>query len=220
MVSATTYLQNWFLLMRVQINIPSRQLFFPTQAHLSDVYWGKSKVNNNTPRSVTNPPPWANLDPRVLSPIPDKKKREARWDESFYRGNCLQRNEVKAATTLRKRPASAGVRRGQQELAHTHHGISSDDGLKKSQGRVRRRPSSANERGRHVAYGGGDGGGGGGGGGGDGALKVYPLPAVEAGPSAPYAVITGGSSGIGREIANEVCSVPARFSRASKWPGR
>lgn len=34
--------------------------------------------------------------------------------------------------------------------------------------------------------------------------QVYPLPAVVAGPSAPYAVITGGSSGIGREIANEV----------------
>ena len=35
-------------------------------------------------------------------------------------------------------------------------------------------------------------------------VQVYPLPAVVAGPSAPYAVITGGSSGIGREIANEV----------------
>lgn len=33
---------------------------------------------------------------------------------------------------------------------------------------------------------------------------MYPLQAVVAGPSAPYAVITGGSSGIGREIANEV----------------
>jgi len=91
--------------------------------------------------------------------IPDKKKREARWDESFFRGNCLQRNEVKTNTTLRKRPASAGVRRGQQELANTHHGISSDDRLKQSEGGVRRRPSSANERGRHLAYGGGGGGG-------------------------------------------------------------
>lgn len=35
-------------------------------------------------------------------------------------------------------------------------------------------------------------------------VQVYPLPAVVAGPSAPYALITGGSSGIGREIANEV----------------
>eukprot|EP00903_Cladosiphon_okamuranus_P010213 g9672.t1 len=34
--------------------------------------------------------------------------------------------------------------------------------------------------------------------------QVYPLPAVASGPSAPYAVITGGSSGIGREIANEL----------------
>ncbi|CAM9139519.1 unnamed protein product [Ascophyllum nodosum] len=34
--------------------------------------------------------------------------------------------------------------------------------------------------------------------------QVYPLPAVVSGPSAPYAVITGGSSGIGREIANEL----------------
>lgn len=41
-------------------------------------------------------------------------------------------------------------------------------------------------------------------------VQVYPLPAVVAGPSAPYAVITGGSSGIGREIANEVCSTPRK----------
>ncbi|CAM9823883.1 unnamed protein product [Pylaiella littoralis] len=34
--------------------------------------------------------------------------------------------------------------------------------------------------------------------------QVYPLPSVSSGPSAPYAVITGGSSGIGREIANEL----------------
>lgn len=38
----------------------------------------------------------------------------------------------------------------------------------------------------------------------DACTQVYPLPAVAAGPSAPYAIITGGSSGIGREIANEV----------------
>ncbi|CAM9719584.1 unnamed protein product [Scytosiphon promiscuus] len=34
--------------------------------------------------------------------------------------------------------------------------------------------------------------------------QVYPLPSITCGPSAPYAVITGGSSGIGREIANEL----------------
>ncbi|CAM9354228.1 unnamed protein product [Ectocarpus fasciculatus] len=34
--------------------------------------------------------------------------------------------------------------------------------------------------------------------------QVYPLPAVASGPSAPYAIVTGGSSGIGREIANEL----------------
>ncbi|CAM9212805.1 unnamed protein product, partial [Hapterophycus canaliculatus] len=34
--------------------------------------------------------------------------------------------------------------------------------------------------------------------------QVYPLPSLSSGPSAPYAVITGGSSGIGREIANEL----------------
>ena len=37
---------------------------------------------------------------------------------------------------------------------------------------------------------------------------MYPLPAVVAGPAAPYALITGGSSGIGREIANEVQYAP------------
>ncbi|CAB1104366.1 unnamed protein product [Ectocarpus sp. CCAP 1310/34] len=34
--------------------------------------------------------------------------------------------------------------------------------------------------------------------------QVYPLPTVASGPSAPYAIVTGGSSGIGREIANEL----------------
>ena len=143
--------------MCVQHKVSHRQPTLPLQAHLCDVYWGKSKVNNNTPRSVTNPPPWANLDPRVLSPIPDKKTREARWDESFSHGNYLQRTEVKA-TSLRKRPASAGVRRRQQEQTITHHGKSSDDGVNNLQGGARRRPSSANERGRDVAYGGGGGG--------------------------------------------------------------
>ncbi|CAM9265044.1 unnamed protein product [Ectocarpus sp. 4 AP-2014] len=34
--------------------------------------------------------------------------------------------------------------------------------------------------------------------------QVYPLPTVASGPLAPYAIVTGGSSGIGREIANEL----------------
>lgn len=48
-----------------------------------------------------------------------------------------------------------------------------------------------------------------------GYIQVYPLPAVVAGPSAPYAVITGGSSGIGREIANEVwCGINSTVVKA------
>lgn len=143
----------------------SFELIPQTQAHLSDVYWGRSKVNNNTPRSMTNPPPWANLDPRVLSPIPDKKKREAHWDDKFFRGNCLQRNELggssKTTATLRKRPASAGVRRGHQQEAtnakNAGHGdgSSSRGGVNKLQRGVRSRPSSANVRGRGEAYAGG-----------------------------------------------------------------
>lgn len=134
-----------------------------TQAHLSDVYWGRSKVNNNTPRSMTNPPPWANLDPRVLSPIPDKKKRETHWDDSFFRGNCLQRNEIGTGskantTTLRKRPASAGVRRGKQEATsaknagHGDGNSSNRGGANKLRRGVKSRPSSANVRGRGEAY--------------------------------------------------------------------
>lgn len=131
----------------------------PTQAHLSDVYWGKSKVNNETPRSVTNPPPWANLDPRVLSPIPDKKKREACWDDSFPLGNCLQPKEARRSSkpaAVRKRPASAGVRRGHQESPSANnmvHGNSSGSGdVKKLQGGVKGRPSSADVRRRDSAY--------------------------------------------------------------------
>lgn len=121
-------------------------------------------MNNNTPRSMTNPPPWANLDPRVLSPIRDKKKREAHWDDKFFRGNCLKRNVVgggpKTITTLRKRPASAGVRRGQQEGTggrNAGHGDGSNSrgGVNKLQRGVKSRPSSANVSGRGEAYPGG-----------------------------------------------------------------
>lgn len=115
------------------------------------MYWGKSKVNNETPRSVTNPPPWANLDPRVLSPIPDKKKREACWDDSFPLGHCLQPKEVRRRSKPaagRKRPASAGVRREHQEPPS---GNSGSGGTKSLQGRVRNRPSSADVRGRDAA---------------------------------------------------------------------
>lgn len=126
---------------------------------MSDVYWGKSKVNNDTPRSVTNPPPWANLDPRVLSPIPDKKKREACWDDSFSRGNCLQPTVIRGKskpTAVRKRPASAGVRRGHQappSANNMNHGNSGSGGTNKMQGGVKSRPSSANVRGRDASYG-------------------------------------------------------------------
>lgn len=124
-----------------------------SQAHLSDVYGGQSKVNNSTPRSVATPPPWANLDPRVLSPIPDKKKREARWDDKFFRGNPLQsgtrsseRTPVpgrSGLTTSRRRPASAGVRKGDESSTAINN-----------TGRLRGRPSSANVRGRETHNGG------------------------------------------------------------------
>lgn len=126
---------------------------------MSDVYWGTSKVNNDTPRSVTNPPPWANLDPRVLSPIPDKKKREACWDDTFSRGNCLQPREVRRSSKLaatRKRPASAGVRRGHQEPPNANnmvHGNSGRGGAAPFQGGAKNRPSSADVCGRGAAYG-------------------------------------------------------------------
>lgn len=121
-------------------------------------------MNNNTPRSMTNPPPWANLDPRVLSPIPDKKKREAHWDDNFFRGNCLQRSDIGTGsktnvTAPRKRPASAGVRRGKQEATSAKnpgHGDGNSSisrgGANKLRRGVKCRPSSANVRGRGEAY--------------------------------------------------------------------
>lgn len=111
------------------------------------MYWGRSKVNNNTPRSVTNPPPWANLDPRVLSPIPDKKKREDRWDGSFFRGNSLQRNSNggSSGAVRRVRPASAGARRRQ-------HDETRGGSILRSQESRKRRPASARERDRGGAY--------------------------------------------------------------------
>lgn len=120
------------------------------------MYGGRSKVNNCTPRSVSNPPPWANLDPRVLSPIPDKRKREARWDNHFSRENCLWKDNRSAercfgsgsrSTTARRRPASAGVRKGAEATSALH----ANDGV-----RLRGRPSSANVRGREVYNGKGD----------------------------------------------------------------
>lgn len=124
------------------------------------MYWGKSKVNNDTPRSVTNPPPWANLDPRVLSPIPDKKKREACWDDSFPHGNCLQLKEVRTTSkpaAVRKRPASAGIRRRHHEPESANNmvrGTSGGGGGRQLQGGVKSRPSSADVRLRDAAYGG------------------------------------------------------------------
>lgn len=118
-------------------------------------------MNNDTPRSVTNPPPWANLDPRVLSPIPDKKKREACWDDSFPRGKCLQREEIRGSSkpsAIRKRPASAGVRRGRQEppSANSTDCCNSDiGGAKRLQRGVKSRPLSAKVRGSDAACGGG-----------------------------------------------------------------
>lgn len=128
------------------------------QAHLSDVYWGRSKVNNSTPRSVSNPPPWANLDPRVLSPIPDKKKREAQWDDKFFQGNSLGQNGGGRGPSVRplrrKRPASAGAIRGQQEATSAMVASQGErgeviGGARKQQARVKIRPSSADDRGRN-----------------------------------------------------------------------
>lgn len=133
-----------------------------TQAHLSGVYLGKSRVNNDVPKSLMNPPPWANLDPRVLSPIPDKKKREACWDDSFARGSCLQRKEVPGGpkpTVVRKRPASAGIRRGHQEppsaniMERGNRGNRGNGGAKQPQGGTKSRPSFANAPGRDAACG-------------------------------------------------------------------
>lgn len=101
---------------------------------MSEVYRGRSKVKNDTPRSVAKPPPWANLDPRVLSPIPNKKKREARWDKHFAFGSGLQREVTPSSveapgtsrsrrlttTAIRRRPASAGVRGGHNNSIHLH----------------------------------------------------------------------------------------------------
>lgn len=130
------------------------------QAHLSTVYGGRSKVNNGTPRSMSKPPPWANLDPRVLSPIPNTKQREARWDDKFFKGNCLLRDEERfsqrcnnSASRLtssgnRRRPASAGVRRTGHEAdsSISHHKTNTAINVRRQQ----RRPSSANVRGREA----------------------------------------------------------------------
>lgn len=130
------------------------------QAHLSDVYAGRSKVNNDTPRSVSNPPPWANLDRRVLSPIPDKKRREDHWNNDFSSGRCLE-DEPRSGGRYphaissgrpggtRPRPASAGVRR-----SNDHAGTANRrEGNAKTGGR----PMSANVRGRDASDGYSDG---------------------------------------------------------------
>lgn len=120
------------------------------------MYAGRSKVNNNTPRSVSNPPPWANLDLRVLSPIPDKKRREANWDNQFSAGNCCLQNEARPAagrysyavssgrpkSGARPRPASAGVRRGNDNVGTLN---CRDGNAKRGRGA---RPMSADVRGR------------------------------------------------------------------------
>lgn len=115
---------------------------------MSEVYGSRSKVNNATPRSMINPPPWANLDPRVLSPIPDKRQREARWNHKFFQGNCLhdqhrfaERSSVSGAgsKSTRRRPASAGVRREAEASATLNT---------RNTSRRQGRPSSATVRGR------------------------------------------------------------------------
>lgn len=124
--------------------------FCRRQAHLSEVYRSRSKVNNDTPRSVAQPPPWANLDPRVLSPIPNKKKREARWDSSFAYGDHRPAGEGRgisgsrrsATTTTRRRPASAGARQGHDDMNNFHRGAASGCRRRSS------RPVSATVRGR------------------------------------------------------------------------
>ena len=132
------------------------------------MYAGRSKVNNGTPRSVSNPPPWANLDPRVLSPIPNKKKREANWNNTFSSEKfCLQDGVRPTAgryshvvssgrpkSGSRPRPASAGVRRGNGNDGTTNR---RDGNAKTARGA---RPMSANVRGREPSQGQSDGWGG------------------------------------------------------------
>lgn len=110
---------------------------------------------------MSKPPPWANVDPRVLSPIPNTKQREARWDDKFFKGNCLVRDEERfsqrcnnsasrstSSSGNRRRPASAGVRRTGHEAdsSTSHHQTNTAINVRRQQ----RRPSSANVRGREA----------------------------------------------------------------------
>lgn len=101
------------------------------------------------------PPPWANLDPRVLSPIPNTKKREAQWDDTFAYGPQLDfsatatgrdtsRSSQVAKTNARRRPASAGIRRGDADDEIRHRGSAAS--TRRSGGR----PSSATVFGRET----------------------------------------------------------------------
>lgn len=118
------------------------------QVHLREVYRGRSTLDNNTPISVKKPPPWANLDRRVLSPIPDKEHREALWDDNFIHASSRMNKaqvmrtsfpDSRSNTTEKRRPASAGVQRSK--------GVDLPYG---DEVRRANRPSSANICGRNI----------------------------------------------------------------------
>lgn len=119
---------------------------------MREVYRGRSTLDNNTPISVKKPPPWANLDRRVLSPIPDKEHREALWDDNFIhprshtnkaqvmRISFPDKAQVMSrSNTEKRRPASAGVQRSQGV------GLPYGDAVRRVN-----RPSSANICGRNI----------------------------------------------------------------------
>ncbi|CAM9299335.1 unnamed protein product, partial [Discosporangium mesarthrocarpum] len=101
--------------------------------HLNEVIRGRSKLDNKLPRTVETPPPWATVDPSLLSPIPNAKEREARWNQKFFLERSLDGQDTKKRLDCRprprQRPASAGVRKLPDEA------------------RFRERPSSATLRG-------------------------------------------------------------------------
>lgn len=92
---------------------------------------------------MKKPPPWANLDRRVLSPIPDKAHREALWDDNFIHSNShmnrAQAMRISFPDSQKRRPASAGVQRSKGV------GLPDSDAVRRAN-----RPLSANVRGRNI----------------------------------------------------------------------
>lgn len=129
---------------------------FP-QAHLSEVYRNRSGINNSVPRTVVEPPPWANLDLGLTSSAREKRLREAQWDDRFAHGQDAQegaaasRSRSRPQTSARRRPASAGSARRQHERSSDARATHSSLTPVRMQSAANLRERSKQHRGHNVA---------------------------------------------------------------------